>query len=81
MLLCLAKTDDVRLIASLCVGHVHNDAFKPAEQIDSLLSIGFPGIFPGDDWSIEDSFTTSEVQSVVFDVAKTLRGGPPPATP
>ena len=40
MLLCLAKTDDVRLIASLRVGHVHDDAVEPAEQIDPLLTIG-----------------------------------------
>ena len=39
MLLCLAKTDDVRLIASLRVGHVHDDAFKPPEQVDSLLGL------------------------------------------
>jgi hypothetical protein len=43
MLFCLAKTDDVRLIASLRVGHVHDDAFKPAEQVDPLLIVGFPG--------------------------------------
>jgi hypothetical protein len=73
MLLCLAKTDDVRLIASLCVGHMHNDAIKPPEQIDSLLTIGFPGIFPSDDWSIEDSLATNEVKSVAFDVAEAFR--------
>jgi hypothetical protein len=55
MLLCLAKTDDVRLIASLRVGHVHDDALKPAEQIDSVLAIGLPGIFPSDDRPVEDS--------------------------
>lgn len=36
MLLCFVKTDDVRFIVSLCVCHVHDDAFKPAEQVDSF---------------------------------------------
>jgi len=72
MLLCLAKTDDVRLIASLRVSHVHDDAIKPPQQVDPLLAVGFPGIFPGDDRSIENSFATNEVKSVTLDVEKTL---------
>ena len=73
MLLCLAKTDDVRLIASLRVAHVHDDAFEPTEQVDSLLPVGFSGISPGDDQSVEDGFATNEIKSVVLDIAKPLR--------
>jgi hypothetical protein len=72
MLCCLAKTDDVRFIASLRVGHVHNDAIQPAKQVDPLLPIGTAGVFPGDDGSIKDSFASDEIQAVVLDVAKTL---------
>ena len=54
MLFCLSKTDDVRLIASLCVSHVHDDAVEPAEQIDPLLAIRLPVIFPGEDRCVND---------------------------
>jgi hypothetical protein len=64
MFFCLPKADDVRLIASLCVCQVYNDAVQPAEQVDPLLSVGLTSIFPGDDWSVEDSFTTNEVKSM-----------------
>ena len=30
-------------------------------------------VFPSDDWSVEDSFTTYEIKSVIFEVAKALR--------
>ena len=73
MLLCLAKTDDVRLIASLCVCHVHDDALEPTEQADPLLAVGFAVVFPGDDRAVEYSFATNEVQSVSPDVAQPLR--------
>ena len=69
MLLCLAKTDDVRLIASLRVGHVHDDAVEPAEQIDPLLTIGLSVIFSCDDRGIEDGLATNEVQAAGLDVA------------
>jgi hypothetical protein len=72
MFFCLAKADDVRLIASLCVGNVHNDAAQPTEQIDPLLPVGFTRIFPGDDWSVKDRFTAHKVQFVALEVAKTL---------
>ena len=53
MLFYLAKTDDVRLIASLCVGHMDNDAAQPAEQIDPLLAVGLTVVLPSDDRAIE----------------------------
>ena len=66
MLFCLAKADDVWLMASRCVGHVHDDVVKPTEQIDSLLAVSFAAIFPLEDRAIEDRFTTIEVQSVAL---------------
>lgn len=51
-LLCLAQTDDVRLIATLCVSHVHDDAIKPSEQVDPPLAMSFTRIFPTDDGAI-----------------------------
>jgi len=72
MFLCLAKTDDVRHIASLCVGHVHNDTAQPTEQIDPLLPLGFTGILPCDDWAVKDRFTPHKVQFVSLEVAKAL---------
>jgi len=66
MFFCLPKADDVRLIASLCVCQVYNDAVQPAEQVDPLLSVGLTSIFPGDDWSVKDCFATYEVQFVVL---------------
>jgi predicted nuclease of predicted toxin-antitoxin system len=52
MLLCLAETDEVRLIATLCVSHVHDDAIKPSEQVDPPLAMSFTRIFPTDDGAI-----------------------------
>ena len=73
MLLCLAKANDVRLIASLRVGHVHDDAIEPAEQIGPLFAIRYAGIFPGDDRPIEDRFAAHKIELVVSDVANSLR--------
>jgi hypothetical protein len=73
MFLCLAKADDVRLTASLRVSHMHDDTVKPTEQIDPLLPIGLPGIFPGDNRSVEGSFATKEIQSMFPDVVVSLR--------
>ena len=72
MLLCLAKADDVRHIASLRVSHVHDDAIEPAEPIDPLFAIRYAGIFPGDNRAIEDGFATNEVEFVDFNVTKAL---------
>ena len=72
MFLCLAKADDVRLIASLCVSHVHNDAAQPTEQIDSLLPVGLTRILPCDDWAVKDRFTPHKVYFVALEVAKAL---------
>ena len=63
----------MRLIASLRVGHVHDDAIEPAEQIDPLFAIRYAGIFPSDDWSIEDRFAAHKIELVVSDVANALR--------
>ena len=69
MLFCLANTDDVRFIASLRVGHLHDDAVQPAEQVDPLLAVRFADIFPSDDRAIEDCLATNEVQAVDLEVA------------
>ena len=61
MFLCSAKANDVRFIASLSVGHVHDDAIQPAEQIDSLLAIGCTVIVPRNDRAIEYGFATDEI--------------------
>ena len=73
MLFCLAKTDDVRLIASLCIGHMYNDAAQPAEQIDPLLAVGLTVVLPSDDRAIEDCLATHEIQTVDSDFASSLR--------
>jgi hypothetical protein len=52
---------------------MHDDTVKPTEQIDPLLPIGLPGIFPGDNRSVESSFATKEIQSMVPDVVASLR--------
>jgi len=61
MFLCSAKANDVRFIASLSVGHVHDDAIQPAEQIDSLLAIGCTVIVPRNDRAVEYGFATDEI--------------------
>jgi hypothetical protein len=73
MFLCFAWTDDVRLIASLRVSSVHDDTVKPTEQIDPLLPIGLPGIFPGDNRSVESRFASQEIKSMFPDVVVSLR--------
>jgi hypothetical protein len=78
MFLCLAKTDDVRLIASLRVIPVHHDTVKSCEQIDPLLPIGLAGIFPGDNRSVESRFETKEIESMVPDGVASLRVVPLP---
>ena len=67
-----AKTDDVHVIASLCVSQMHDAAVEPAEQIDALLAVRFPRIFPTDDRVFEDRLATREIEIAVFDIAQAL---------
>ena len=61
MFLCSAKANDVRFIASLSVGHVHDDAVQPADQIDSLPAIVCTVIVPRNDRAVEYGFATDEI--------------------
>ena len=51
---------------------MHDAAVEPAEQIDALLAIRFPRIFPTDDRVFEDRLATREIEIAVFDIAQAL---------
>lgn len=70
---CLAKADDARLVASLRVGRVNDDAVKPVEQVDPLLTIGFMSIFPCGDRAVADCLAIGEIQAMDADVGRALR--------
>ena len=51
---------------------MHDAAVEPAEQIDALLAVRFPRIFPTDDRVFEDRLATREIEIAVFDIAQAL---------
>ena len=61
------------VLTAFGVRHMDDLAIEPTQQVDSLLPVVQPVVFPSGDWSIEYRFASHKVHLVVFDVQQSLR--------
>ena len=52
----------MEIIAALRISHMHHNAAKEAECVDSRLAIRLSCIFPTDHWAVEHGFAPYEIQ-------------------
>jgi hypothetical protein len=65
----LSQADDMKIVAWLCIGQMHNDSVEESQQINPLFAIVQTGIFLSGDRTIKNCFAPNKIQTMFAEVA------------